>query len=181
MRSGAAALAALVLCGGAGCRTALPRSREAEALLAALEQVLKDGDDNDPRLEIEFEGLSEAAKRKFRERYRSLPRESRNQRGTVVYLLGRNLSRARDFDFLREVAAEAPCLSLADCGRSAPRGGAGDEVTLAYPSLVALRQAALAGAGGRFEREAGRVLAAGKSSASPAVARAAARLESARR
>lgn len=181
MRPGAAALAALWLCGGSGCRTALPRSSEAEARLAALEQVLEDGDDDDPRLEREFEGLSEGAKRMFRERYRSLPIESRNQRGIIVYLLGRNLSDARDFDFLREVAAEAPCLSLADCGRSAPRGGAGDEVTLAYPSLVALRQAALAGAGGGFERDAGRVLAAGKSSASPAVARAAARLESTRR
>ena len=83
-------------------------------------------------------------KRLFRARYASLAPELLNQRGTVVFLLGRNKLDADDWAFLRAVVSEPPCLSLADCARAPRSGGSeavGDAVTLAYPALVALTQA----------------------------------------
>ena len=86
-----------------------------------------------------------------------------------------NLDQPDDWAFMRAVAAEEPCLSLADCAKaSVGGGGLGDEVTLAYPSLVALRQSARAGS----REEARQVLALGKASKSKSVARLAASLDS---
>ncbi|MCR4293962.1 MAG: hypothetical protein NUW21_00395 [Elusimicrobia bacterium] len=150
--------------------------------MVLLDEILRARDDNDPRLEAAFLGLSAAARRGFREKYRGLPPESRNQRGTIVYLLGKNLAAPEDWAFLREVAAEPPCLSLADCRTAAPEGGGetGDAVTLSYPALVALKQAERvlsAGAPASSRREALSVVRAGKSSGSRAVAAMASRLE----
>jgi hypothetical protein len=159
-------------------------SPEARRALATLEDILRSRNDNDPRLDSDFNSLSPETRRLFRRKYRELPRERRNERGTVVYLLGRNLRAPEDWAFLREVAAEPPCLSLSDCSKRPPPGGgeeaAGDEVTLAYPSLVALKQAEhaleaarAAGASGKSpaEREARRVIAAGEKSRTRAVSR----------
>ncbi len=139
-----------------------------------LEDILRTKNDNDPRLDTAFERLSEPDKARLREKYRSLPPEDRNGRGTVVYVLGRAPKTAEDWAFLRSVAAEPPCLSLASCSR--PPAGGGDEhdaglaVTLAYPSLVAVKSAQ------RAPRSEGArsVIAAGLASRSPAVARLAA-------
>ncbi|MBI5247411.1 MAG: hypothetical protein HY923_09530 [Elusimicrobia bacterium] len=142
--------------------------------LRELEEILASRNDNDPRLDRDFLGLSPDAKRLFRAKYRSTPRERLNERGTIVYLLGKNLTESADWAFILEVAAEPPCLSLADCSKRSAEGGAlGDEVTLAYPSLVALRQAARAGS----RNEARTVLKAGKASKVRAVARLAASLD----
>jgi len=93
-------------------------------------------------LDRDFKGLSAAEKRAFREKYRSLPREKVNERGTIVYLLGKNLSEAADWAFMKRVVSEPPCFSLADCSKkSADAPSPGDEVTLAYPQLVALEVA----------------------------------------
>lgn len=129
----AAVLALLAL---AACRAHAP-----DPMLRALDAVLAAKDDNAPRLDRDFDALSEAAKAAFRRRYAELPREALNERGTVVYLLGRNMKTAADWEFLRAVVAEAPCRSLADCAREDAAGGSGDEVTLAYPALVALKRA----------------------------------------
>lgn len=164
--AGAALLAALA------CRAPKPSP------LAALEAILASHDDNDPRLDTAFDALSAADKAAFREKYRELPREQRNQRGTVVYLLGKNLSTPEDWAFMAAVAGEPPCLSLDDCGKaSAAAKGLGDDVTLAYPSLVALKQAERALKEGRDEKEARGVLAAGEKSAMGAVVRLTARIE----
>ena len=146
---------------------------------ALLEEILRARNDSDPRLESAFNGLSPEMRKSFRETYRRLPPERRNQRGTIVYLLGKNLAAPEDWAFLREVAAERPCLSMADCGKAA--SGEDDETSLAYPALVALIQAerVLSGGGSASSRrEALSVIRAGKSSASPAVAEEAFRLES---
>lgn len=151
----------------------LPRSRDLSQL-AELEEILSSRNDNDPRLDRDFIGLSPDAKRLLRAKYRSTPRERLNERGTIVYLLGKNLTEPADWAFILEVASEPPCLSLSDCSkRSGAAGALGDEVTLAYPSLVALRQAARGGS----RDEARKVLAAGKASKSRAVARLAASLD----
>ncbi len=171
--AGAALLAALA---GAVLRRA--PSAEAGAKLAILEDILRSRNDNDPRLDRDFLDLSPEAKGLFREAYLALPRERRNERGTIVYLLGKNLRTASDWDFFRAVAAESPCLSLADCSRaSAGSGEAGDEVTLAYPSLVALRQAHRAAQEGAPPSDARGVLEAAKSSRMRAVTRLARGLE----
>lgn len=153
-------------------------------VVGVLDEILRARNDNDSRLETAFNGLPPAARRALRERYRGLAPESRNERGTIVYLLGKNLSAPEDWAFLREVAGEPPCLSLADCRTAAPDadggGESGDEVTLSYPALVALKQAerVLSGESApAYRREALAVIRAGKSSAAPAVAAMASRLE----
>ena len=145
---------------------------EARATLALLEEILASRDDNDPRLDREFVGLSAEEKALFRAAYAARPRERLNERGTIVYLLGRNLTAPEDWAFLREVAAEPPCLSLADCAKaSAAAGEHGDAVTIAYPSLVALRQAHRAAAEGAPAAETRSVLEAARTSKAPAVTR----------
>ncbi len=175
--AGAAALAALALLG----RGLLPPtpSAAAKAKLATLEDILRARNDNDPRLDRDFIGLSEEAKRLFRGKYRALAPERLNERGTIVYLLGKNLQTGDDWSFLRAVAAEPPCLSLENCSTASAAGGgeSGDEVTLAYPSLVALRQAARAAEEGASKSEARSVLEAAKTSRMRAVVRLAASLE----
>jgi hypothetical protein len=140
----AAGLAALLLLGA--CSGGPKRlSSGVEARLRELDEILASKNDNDPRLDRDFSGLSDEEKDAFRRRYDSLPLESRNERGTIVFLLGRNLATDDDWRFFRRVVDEAPCLSLADCSKSS--GGAsepGDDVTLAYPALVALKLASRA-------------------------------------
>ena len=112
-----------------------------------LEQILKSKNDNDPRLDRELKVLSEGAKEIIRGRYAKYPTERRNERGTIVFLLGRNLTSESDFQFLHSVLSEAPCRSLADCKTELPGSTAsenlhhdlGTGVTLAYPQLVALK------------------------------------------
>ncbi len=128
--------------------------------------------DNDPRLDRDFNSLSDEAKALFRKKYRALAPERRNELGTIVYLLGKNISTAEDWDFLREVAAEPPCLSLADCSRSADDNA----VTLAYPALVALKQAQRVLETTTSSPEAVQVVAAGKASSVPAVRRLATKI-----
>ena len=200
------ALAALAATDGWAARTLPPTgvSGRAEAgepadapardKLRELEEILRSRNDNDPRLDHDFNGLSIATKRLFRKEYGEIPVEKRNERGTIVYLLGKNLVAAEDWKFLRQVALEPPCLSLADCSKKPAPGSdeeaTGDEVTLAYPSLVGLRQArraleearayrasAKAASASAAEKEALALFAAAKNSKTRAVARMAASLE----
>lgn len=158
-------LALLVL---AACRASLPDPK-----LIQLERILAARDDNDPRLDSDFEELSEATKRAFRKRYNELARESFNERGTIVYLLGRNMTTVSDWKFFHAVVAEPPCLSLSNCTKA--EGTHGDEVTLAYPALVALKRAQREAEGGRNKEAARRVVAEALRSESPAVRRLAER------
>ncbi|MCX5789369.1 MAG: hypothetical protein NTX64_12800 [Elusimicrobia bacterium] len=146
------------------------------AVLRTLDEILRSRNDNDPRLDSGFNDLSPEARRLLRKKYAGLAPELRNERGTIVYLLGKNLSSAEDWAFLRQAAAEPPCLSLADCSKRAPMGP-GDAITLAYPALVALEQAKDALRAGVSTEEARSVVEAGKSSKVPAVVEHAARIE----
>ena len=155
-----------------GCRQA--GNKRAREQLKTLEDILRSGNDNDPRLDTDFKSLSVEAKSLLREKYAGTPPERRNDRGTIVFLLGKNLETPEDWAFLRAVVGEPACLSLADCSKTDPGApGLGDEVTLAYPALVALRQAA----DKLPAPEAAAVVAAAKSSKVPAVARMAARIQ----
>lgn len=119
---------------------------KAHEQLTALEEILQSHNDNDPRMDRDLMILSEPAKALFRQKYRQLAAEKRNDRGTIVFLLGRNLTTTADFDFLNEVMSEAPCLSLSDCSKTETGGmnrdsdehQGGFTTALAYPQLVTL-------------------------------------------
>ena len=110
-----------------------------------LMEIINSRNDNDPRLDNDFNSLTPETKLLFRKKYQEIPVEKRNERGTIVYLLGKNLLTVEDWEFFREVVLEPPCLSLSNCSKKPASGSdeeaTGDEVTLAYPALVALRQA----------------------------------------
>jgi hypothetical protein len=164
-----AVLLALALLGACRAHGPDPKLRELDAILRAK-------DDNDPRLDRDFNELSEPTKARLRRRYGELPPEYLNERGTIVYILGRNMRTSADWAFMRDVAAEPPCRSMTDCSRADERGGHANEVTLAYPALVAVKvaQRALAG-GGAAAAGARRVLEEALRSESPAVRRLAGR------
>jgi len=171
---------------GAARQAALPANTAAYTpaqQLALLEEILLSRNDNDPRLDTAFNDLSPQAKRLFRRKYRQLPAESRNELGTVVYLLGRNIKTAEDWDFLRNVVTEPPCLSLANCSAEAAAGSdshvaTGMELTLSYPAIMALKRAErILQAGGGDPAQARQLIAAAKSSRAKTVSDLAARLE----
>lgn len=150
---------------------------EALEKLKSVREIIASRNDNDPRLDRDFLGLTAEAKCLLRREYHATWRERRNERGIIVYLLGKNLTAPEDWAFLRDVAGEPPCLSLADCAKASAGDGAhGDDVTLAYPSLVALRQAHRAMEEGGSRDEARKVLEAAKASKMKAVTRLAASL-----
>jgi hypothetical protein len=120
------------------------RDRELDQMLS---QILASKNDNDPRLDTEFKNLSPGTKYLLEQKYQSLPTEARNERGTVVFLIGRDLAKtgtSADFKFLNQVAAEPPCLSLSDCSHETKAGPEDSHeetaigVTLAYPQHVLL-------------------------------------------
>jgi hypothetical protein len=71
--------------------------------------------------------------------------EDRNGRGTIVFLLGRNLQTAADISFFKNVFSESPCLSLSDCQKfnSSEKEShleSANDVTKNYPQVVALNR-----------------------------------------
>lgn len=106
--------------------------------LAVLKEILDSHNDNDPRLDSDFRDLDAATKERLRAFYRDLPAEKLNSRGTVVFLLGRNLRSIEDARFFGSVLRQPPCLSLSHCSQAGPSDPESDhEVTLAYPQIVA--------------------------------------------
>lgn len=123
-------------------------SPQAQEQLATLKQILSKKNDNDPRLDRELRSLPDDAKTLFEAEYAAYAPEARNPRGTIVFLVGRNLTRVEDVDFMARVLAEPPCLSLAKCSEAPPPSKSDDdhietanEITLVYPQLVALKAA----------------------------------------
>lgn len=113
--------------------------------LKVLDEILATKNDNDPRMDTELRGLSPTSKRMMEDRYRSLAPEKRNERGTVAFLVGREISSADDVAFMEGILSESPCLSLGDCSREDKNMDdehlhpeTGLAVSLAYPQMVAL-------------------------------------------
>ena len=110
-----------------------------------LEEILVMKNDNDPRLDVDFRDLSPAFKDELRKKYLALATEDRNGRGTIVFLLGREINSAADLTFFANVLSESPCLSLNDCARRPSPEGVDEHaamaggVTLVYPQLVAIK------------------------------------------
>jgi hypothetical protein len=117
--------------------------QEAARKVAILDEILESKNDNDPRLDQEFKELSPAAKVALTQKYEALPPEARNDKGTVVFLLGRSLSTEADLGFMKQVLNEPSCLSLTDCSQPEARpqshSDLGITVTLDYPKITALK------------------------------------------
>lgn len=149
-----------------------------------LDDILARRDDNDPRLDSELRVLDEPTKAVFRRKYRALEKEKLNERGTIVFLLGRNIRSKTDINFLASVIRESPCLSLSNCSQ-APQTidehvfhASGMEVTLAYPELVTLRSVATflktkSGSDAALLNSAAEIIRIARNSANPVVAKTA--------
>jgi hypothetical protein len=125
--------------------SSLPYSPKTQALLNTLTDILRSRNDNDPRLDRDFRNLTSEDKAALRTKYEQLPAEDRNGKGTIVFLVGREIKEASDLNFIKGVMAEPPCMSLADCKKDTrPANGADThqdtsiEITLAYPQMVSL-------------------------------------------
>ena len=112
--------------------------------ITILKDILTTKNDNDPRMDTELKNLSSEDKDALVSMYQNLKSESLNDRGTIVFLIGRELNRAEDAEFLKSVLSEEPCLSLENCGvtnsQTDPHMDSVNEVSLNYPQVVALNR-----------------------------------------
>jgi hypothetical protein len=107
------------------------------------QQILKSKNDNDPRIDKNFRHFSTSLHRVFQDQYRNLPMESRNERGLIAFLVARDIQDQEDFDFLKEVYLENPCLSMENCSsrsHSDPHLSGIDQASMNYPQLAVLYQ-----------------------------------------
>ena len=109
-----------------------------------LKEILASKNDNDPRMDTELKDLTAVEKDALVEVYRDLRAEKLNDKGTIVFLVGRELNRPEDAEFLKSVLSEEPCLSLDNCGitnpETDPHMDSVNNVTLNYPQMVALNR-----------------------------------------
>jgi hypothetical protein len=108
--------------------------------LGILKEILRTKNDNDPRLDTELKVLTPALKKALRAEYQKTPPEKLNDRGTIVFLLGRNLETEEDFQFMKEVIESPSCKSFSDCSKDPTQFAeedrhheAIDAITLWYP------------------------------------------------
>jgi len=155
--------------------------------LHTLEEIIASRNDNNPRLDTDFNALSPETKRLFRKKYYQLAQERHNERGTIVYILGKNLTDPEDWAFFKAIVSEPPCLSMENCS-TAPsptedeHSLLGVNVSLAYPQLMALVQIRNAAniarqAGNPLPQEMLDIIAAAKNSKAKIVSDKAARME----
>ncbi|OFZ12037.1 MAG: hypothetical protein A2Z20_07325 [Bdellovibrionales bacterium RBG_16_40_8] len=113
--------------------------------LQLLEEIINSKNDNDPRLDTEFNNLSAEMKLALTSQYKKISEEDRNGRGTIVFLVARDITSLSDLEFLQSVLKESPCLSLADCKQTSPNKedshlGSVDDLTMNYPQIVVLNR-----------------------------------------
>ncbi|MES3037043.1 MAG: hypothetical protein V4736_03975 [Bdellovibrionota bacterium] len=107
-----------------------------------LQEVLESRNDNDPRMD-ELKNLSPAFHNALANAYSELPMNRRNERGTIAFLMGRDMQSVQDIEFLQSVVSEPPCYSFENCDTPAatdPHLADVNEVSLNYPQLAALYQ-----------------------------------------
>ncbi len=118
--------------------------------LQVFAEILKSKNDNDPRMDQMLKNLSEPLKAALRKQYDEMKMEARNERGTIAFLIGRELKEGRgslaDVEFLKKVLMEKPCLSLLDCSKPSNSQNPEEqhlegisETTAHYPQLMDLR------------------------------------------
>ena len=110
-----------------------------------LDEIFASKNDNDLRMDTDLKVLSSEAKSALQKKYFILPDIQRNEKGTIVFLIGRNLNEATDYEFLKQVVSEVPCLGLNDCQKPmaadglSGHGDNGVGLVLDYPQLTALK------------------------------------------
>lgn len=105
------------------------------------EDILHTKNDNDPRLDQDLKNLSPEFHMALIEKYSKIPPENRNGKGLIVFLIARDLTGPDDFQFLKSIYEEKPCLSLIDCnkiGNDDPHHAGANQTTLVYPQQVGL-------------------------------------------
>ncbi len=129
--------------------TQVPNPEVAEKL-QVLAEIFKSKNDNDPRMDQVLKNLSEPVKLALQKQYSETKMEMRNERGTIAFLIGRELAEGRgsltDVEFLKNILLEKPCLSLLDCSKASTGGSSEEEhlegiheTTAHYPQLMDLR------------------------------------------
>ena len=135
---------------GAPSSTGVELSEGEKKKLQVLAEIFKSKNDNDPRMDQDLKNLSEGLKAALRNQYSETKMESRNERGTIAFLIGRELSEGRgsaaDIEFLKNILLEKPCMNLLDCSKPAASATAEEqhlegihETTAHYPQLMDLR------------------------------------------
>lgn len=112
--------------------------------ISTLKEILASKNDSDPRMDTELKNLSNEDKDALMGVYQTMKPESLNDKGTIVFLIGREITRPEDAEFLKNILSEEPCLSLENCGitngETDPHFGVVNDVTLNYPQVVALNR-----------------------------------------
>lgn len=114
-----------------------------QAKLTVFKEILISRNDNDPRLDQVFKHNSKELKEVLQKIYQKLPMESRNERGTIAYLIARDIQTEEDVQFLEGVFKEDPCLSLEDCktiSNDDPHFSGINQTSANYPQQVVLYQ-----------------------------------------
>lgn len=110
----------------------------------SLVEILASKNDNDPRIDSELKVLSAELHDKLRKTYHELPKEDRNGRGMMVFLIARDLKIPEDAEFLKTIYQERPCLSFENCEASSggqdPHLSGLDQTSLNYPQIAGLYQ-----------------------------------------
>ncbi len=121
---------------------------EDQKKFSILKEIFASKNDNDPRLDSELRHLSPDLKAAFKQEYQKIPVEKRNERGTLAFLLGRDLKSVDELPFFKSILNEPPCLSLSNCNQvAAPPTGEQEhlesmnQTTLFYPQIMTLRMA----------------------------------------
>jgi hypothetical protein len=117
-------------------------SLETQGKLKTLAEIMGSKNDNDPRLDTDLKNLTEQDKVALKDFYSDLKLESLNERGTVVFLMGRSIQGPEDLDYMKDVLAEDPCMSLDNCtSKNVAKDthlDSMDETTMSYPQQIAL-------------------------------------------
>lgn len=112
--------------------------------VSTLKEILASKNDNDPRMDTELKNLSNEDKDALVSMYNDLKPERLNDKGTIAFLIGREMTRPEDAEFLKNILSEEPCLSLENCGvtnaGNDPHMDSVNNVTLSYPQIVALNR-----------------------------------------
>lgn len=119
-------------------------SQSTQAKISTLKEILASKNDNDPRMDTDLKNLSNEDKDALVSMYNDLKPERLNDKGTIAFLIGREMTRPEDAEFLKNVLSEEPCLSLENCGitnaGNDPHMDSVNNVTLSYPQMVALNR-----------------------------------------
>jgi hypothetical protein len=120
-------------------------SPETLSKVKLLKEILHSKNDNDPRMDSEFKVLSPELKQALNQLYDQLSKESLNERGSIVFILSKDLKTTEDLKIFNKVLVEEVCLSFADCQKLPLEGNDShldsiNAVSLLYPQLVALNR-----------------------------------------